>query len=138
MSTLDDQNVRKVLKSWSIGATQSVSIAFGAFLLAYLLNAFSRVNPAYLLSLEVLSLVLAASTVLGVSDVVSWSRVTPAEQLEKRLLHWMTRATLFFSTLTFSLWYFAQSLPVKGEAVQVQSHILLKLLHNCRMSLYTQ
>ena len=109
MPALNDQNVRKVIKSWSIGTAQSASIALGAFLLAYLLNTFSRVNPAYLFSLEVLSLVLVASTVLGVSGVVSWSGVTPAERLEKCLLHWMTRATLFFSTLTFSLWYLVQS-----------------------------
>lgn len=111
MSALNDPSVKKVIKSWSIGMAQSASIALGAFLLACWLNTFSKVNPVYLFSLEVLSLVLAASTVLGVSGVVSWSGVTPAERLEKRLLYWMTRATLFFSTLIFSLWYFVQSSP---------------------------
>jgi hypothetical protein len=114
MSALNDPSVKKVIKSWSAGTAQSTGIALGAILLACLLNTFSKVSPVYLFSLEVLSLVLAASTVFGTSDVISWSRVTPAEQLEKRLLHWMTRATLFFSTLTFSLWYFLQSLPVSG------------------------
>jgi len=109
MSVLDSPSVKKVIKSWSSRIAQSASIALGAFLLACWLNTFSEVNPVYLFSLEVFSLVLATSTVLGASGVVSWSGVTPAERLEKRFLYWMTRATLFFSTLTFSLWYFVQS-----------------------------
>ncbi len=100
-----DPQVRKVVFSWSKGMFQSMLIALSAFFVAYLLHKYIKITPGFLLSFETTSLLLGACAVLGISDVVSWSRATPAEKLDKSFLIWTTRAALFFSIITISFWY---------------------------------
>lgn len=108
MSSFDDPNVKKVVRSWSNGITQSLLITVCAFFLAMCI--FRNINPVFVFSLETISLILGAGTVLGVSGMVTWSGTTPAERLDKSLLKWLTRSALFFSSLTISIWYFTSQL----------------------------